>query len=71
MAGDLVFTIPAGYTLVSVEGADCALLNGDLEWASLSQEQPDPDYTVEGGVVTILGEEGGRLLIRIRLSSGT
>ena len=64
VAGDLVFTIPAGYTLYSIEGADCALVSGDWVWQTLE----GTDYQVDGNQVTVFSEAGGRLVIRIRLT---
>lgn len=64
VAGDMVFTIPMGYTLYSIEGADCALVSGDWNWQTLE----GTDYQVAGNQVTIFSEAGGRLVIRIRLT---
>lgn len=60
VGGDLQFTMPTGYTLGSVLGADCALVDGDWDWQTLSSPA---DYTVEGNVVTITAT--GRKIIRI------
>ena len=60
VGGDLQFTVPTGYTLGSVLGADCALVDGDWDWQTLSSPA---DYTVEGNVVTITAT--GRKIIRI------
>ncbi|MDY0150007.1 MAG: hypothetical protein RBT03_07975, partial [Kiritimatiellia bacterium] len=60
VGGNLQFTMPVGYTLGSVLGADCALVDGDWEWQTLVSPA---DYTVESNVVTITAT--GRMIIRI------
>ncbi len=64
VSGDMVFTLPTGYTLYSIEGADCALVGGDWNWQTLE----GTDYQVVGDQVTIFSEAGGRLVIRIKLT---
>jgi len=58
--GNLEFTLPAGYQLNHVYGADCALDAGDWDWQELVQ---DTDYTVDGSTVTII--TAGRKILRI------
>ena len=58
--GNLEFTLPAGYQLNHVYGADCALDAGDWDWQELVQ---DTDYTVDGNTVTIIA--AGRKILRI------
>lgn len=60
VGGDLVFSVPDGYTVGSIYGADCELVDGDWDWQPLV---PDTDYTVDGGVVTIITDI--RKIIRI------
>jgi hypothetical protein len=61
-SGNFTFTVPAGFVLGTVYGADCLLVDGDWDWLPL---ELDADYTLEGGVVTILAESAGRKIIRI------
>ena len=60
--GDFSFALPAGYGVGSVYGADCQLVGGDWDWQLL---EPETDYTVAGGVVTIVGDAAQRRIIRI------
>jgi len=60
--GNISFTVPAGYTLAKVEGADTALVAGDWVWMLLVE---NTDYTVAGDQVTILTSVATRKVIRI------
>lgn len=64
--GNFTFEVPAGYTLATVYGADNALVGGDWNWLPLVL---DTDYTVSGGVVTILTDAAARKIIRIGLTA--
>jgi len=65
---EISFTIPSGYTLVRVEGADCQLVGNGFDW----QPVPATDYTVVGSEVTILTDDPMRQMIRVVLQeSGT
>ena len=60
--GNFTFEIPAGFGVGTVYGADCQLVGGDWDWQPLVL---DTDYTVAGGVVTIVGDAALRRIIRI------
>ena len=60
--GDFSFAIPVGYGVGSVYGADCQLVGGDWDWQLL---EPETDYAVAGGIVTIVGDAAQRRIIRI------
>ena len=60
--GDISFAIPDGFGVGSVYGADCQLVGGDWDWQPLEQ---GVDYTVSGGIVTIVGDAARRRIIRI------
>lgn len=65
--GDLSFNVPAGYSLLRVEGADCVVdEQGALDWQPLVE---NADYTRTNGEVTILTEAAARLMIRVALSA--
>ena len=63
--GNISFAIPAGYGLGTIYGADCQLVGGDWDWQELSPDPPDPDYEVDAGIVTILGDAAQRRIIRV------
>ena len=63
--GDFSFFIPSGYGVGTVYGADCQLVGGDWNWQPLTPDPPNPDYEVNAGVVTILGDAAQRRIIRI------
>ncbi len=51
-SGEFGFTVPTGYALSRVQGADTTLLaSGEFNWTDL---EPDVDYTEDAGQVTIL-----------------
>ena len=56
------FQVPAGYTLVRVEGADTAVVASALVWTTLSSPT---DYSVSGTTVTIKSAAATRRLVRI------
>ena len=60
--GDFSFAFPVGFGLSTVYGADCQLVGGDWDWQLLTL---DTDYTVSGGIVTILGDAARRRVIRV------
>jgi hypothetical protein len=60
----LSFTVPDGYTLGNVYGADNALLAGDWNWQLLALNL---EYTISGNQVTILTTTAARMVIRIGL----
>ena len=65
--GNMSFDVPAGYALVSVEGADCDVdENGAFPWQVLTE---NVHYTVDGGKVTLLTDAATRLMIRVRLNA--
>ncbi|MGB4048449.1 MAG: hypothetical protein WBL24_09845 [Kiritimatiellia bacterium] len=65
--GNMSFDVPAGYTLVRVEGADCDVdENGAFPWQVLTE---NVHYTVDGGKVTLLTDAATRLMIRVRLNA--
>ena len=65
--GNMSFDVPAGYALVSVEGADCVVdANGAFPWQVLNVGE---HYTVDGGKVTLLTDAATRLMIRVRLNA--
>ena len=65
--GNMSFDVPAGYALVSVEGADCVVdANGAFPWQVLTE---NVHYTVDGGKVTLLTDAATRLMIRVRLNA--
>ena len=64
--GDFSFEIPAGYGLGTVWGADCVPnAQQGWDWQALTTNSPNPDYEVNDGVVTILGDAAQRRIIRI------
>ncbi len=66
--GNMSFDVPAGYTLVRVEGADCDVdENGAFPWQVLTE---NVHYTVDGGKVTLPTDDAAtRLMIRVRLNA--
>jgi hypothetical protein len=65
ITGDMSFTVPAGYSLFNVEGADNELLAGEWQWFILSL---NVDYVVAGDQVTIVTSLSPRKVIRIWLT---
>lgn len=65
VGGQPVFTVPAGYTLGTVYGADNELVAGGWNWKPL---EIGTDYTVAGNVVTLLTDVNKRQVIRIGLN---
>ena len=64
VGGDLVFSVPTGYTLFAVEGAD-AVVGDAWNWDTLSL---GTDYTVSAGVVTLLTGGADYQMIRIYMT---
>lgn len=60
--GDIGFSVPEGYSLVLVQGADCDLVGDGFDWQDLVFEE---DYTIDNGNVTILTDGVMRMLVRI------
>lgn len=65
--GEMSFSVPATYTLVSVEGADNALVGDGFVWSTLVE---NTDYTlnIPGDIVTMLTGVTPRRVIRIRVT---
>ena len=61
--GDFTFTEPVGYDLFKVYGANC-VPNAAAGWDWVELDL-DTDYTVAGGVVTILTDAAARQIIRV------
>jgi hypothetical protein len=61
VGGNVVFSLPDGFLVSAVYGADCVLnAEGDWDWEVLVE---GVDYTVAGGQVTILAND--RKIIRV------
>lgn len=58
------FGLPAGYDLVSVEGAATTLVGGDWDWVELSE---GTDYTVVDGAVVISVGAANGMIYRVNL----
>ncbi len=66
--GNFYFSVPSGYTLMRVEGADPALdANGQYVWTTLISGTGN-DYTVSGSTVTILSGATDARMIRMVLT---
>ena len=64
--GDISFSVPAGYALFRVYGADAAVgAGGEWVWRTL---ELGTDYTFDGTTATILTENADRMIVRIGLT---
>lgn len=63
-ASHLVFSVPSGYALNAVQGADTQLVGREFAWSNLTAEL---HYTFDGTNVAVHAGSDSRQLIRVRL----
>ncbi len=66
-SGEMLFSVPTGYSLVAVEGADCEVNGLALDWQALV-ENTDYTYNIGTGEVRILMNDPVGKLIRVVLA---